>query len=219
MKVTCWSENAGFARGNQGSELYSAPARAKLRCYAYGTAVMRKFENRTIDEAREWRDKLQAEWDAKPQSHAVAGLIVDPNCYHVYVSTFKGERPGQQLRKFFKYLKELVKANGPLPASFMTSSWLIELPSGETLCGFSSARRAALVSQSDLAMVPLAQAGAVLIRAFAASSGRSAAEIDSGFLIFQDGRRMPLEACRCRRITNEEWRSPTRTRRPKRPSA
>jgi len=169
-------------------------------------------KERAIDAAREWRQKLQAEWDAKPQSDVLPGTVIDPNCHHVYVSLLKGERPEQQLRKFFKHLKALVKASGPLPASFMTSSWLIELPTGETLCGLSSARRAAVVSQSDAAMVPLAQAGAALIREFAAASARSTAEIVQGVLVFDDGRRMPLETCRCRRITSEEWKSPPRKR-------
>jgi hypothetical protein len=169
-------------------------------------------KDRAIDAAREWRQKLQAEWDAKPQSDVVPGTVTDPNCHHVYVSLLKGEHPGQQLRKFFKHLKVLVKASGPLPASFMTSNWLIELPTGETMCGLSSARRAALVGQSDAAMVPLAQAGADVIREFAARSARSTAQIVEGVLVFDDGRRMLLETCCCRRISSEEWKSPVSKR-------
>jgi hypothetical protein len=174
---------------------------------------------RPIDAARHWRDNLQAEWDAKPQSNVVPGTVPDPNCYHVYVSLLDGERPGQQLRTFFKHVKKLAKENGPLPASFMTSGWLIELPTGQTLCGLSSARHAPLATQSHSTMAPLAQAGAAVIRQFAASSSRSTAEIVQGSLVFNDGRRVPLDTCRPRRITSDEWQSPPRKPPAKRPPA
>ena len=91
-------------------------------------------------------------------------------------------------------------------AGVMSAGWVAILPSGEMFCPISVSKYAMYDWQRNEEMVPVVDASELLLKELAKQVGWMSATIESGdVFVCEDGRRIPLASCVCRRLTDDDY--------------
>jgi hypothetical protein len=169
-------------------------------------------EKRAIDKARAHRKQFQEDMRQRSEPPPLAGLRQHRCERYIYLGLNVGETPRQQRKAVFDHWKELSKENGEqLMAGIRDQTWLLTLPDGESFCDFCIVRFTVFVWDTEEEMIPRVERSAALLREFASATGRCTAVIeDQSTFVCADGRRIPLEACTYRLLTDADFASPKR---------
>jgi len=161
---------------------------------------------RAIDQAKEYREKVIAQYALVADPWTIPGLKPHPNKRILFMQML----PKQKESRLFNLLKKYTTPayeNGFVGFGF-TDNCILNLPTGEKMIAVSCNRYGRTVQERDKDFSAELDFSVRVLCEFAVATGRLTAVIDTTtappVLNCSDGRHIPLAACAARPLAHEE---------------